>query len=105
MVGGANGEHSERSSANGMNHERVADGVNSQLNGTSDGANCELNGTSDGLNSPLNGASDGGNSHGNIGSKRVRLDAPKRGRAKMSRTELKMAPRSGRVELAPRRHR
>ena len=105
MVGGANGEHSERSSANGMKHERVANGVNSQLNGTSDGANCELNGTSDGLNSPLNGASDGGNSHGNIGSKRVRLDAPKRGRANMSRTELKMAPRSGRVELAPRGHR
>jgi len=105
MVGGANGEHSERSSANCMNHERVANGVNSQLNGISDGANCELNGTSDGLNSPLNGASDGGTSHGNIGSKRVRLDAPKRGRAKMSRTELKMAPRSGRVELAPRGHR
>jgi hypothetical protein len=60
MVGAANGEHFERSSANG---------VNSQLNGTSDGINSQLNGTSHGLNSQLNGASDGGNSHQNIGSK------------------------------------
>lgn len=74
------GDHSERTSANGINCERVANGVNSQLNSASEGGNSELN----------------------IGSKRSREDAPKRGRAKMSRTELKMAPRSGKVELEPR---
>ena len=74
------GDHSERTSANGISYERVANGVNSQLNSASEGGNSELN----------------------IGSKRSREDAPKRGRAKMSRTELKMAPRSGKVELEPR---
>ena len=74
------GDHSERTSANGISCERVANGVNSQLNSASEGGNSELN----------------------IGSKRSREDAPKRGRAKMSHTELKMAPRSGKVELEPR---
>jgi len=74
------GDHSERTSANGISCERVANGVNSQLNSASEGGNSELN----------------------IGSKRSREDAPKRGRAKMSRTELKMAPHSGKVELEPR---
>ncbi|CAN6340144.1 unnamed protein product [Urochloa humidicola] len=96
---GADGEHSERNSANGASH-----GVNSQLNGASDGVNSQLNGVADGVNSQLNGSSDGVNSQQN-GSNRVLMDAPKRGRAKMSRTELKMAPRSGRVELVPKGHR
>ena len=49
-VVGVDGEHSERNSANGVNCGRVANGVNSQLNGTSDGVNSQLNGGSDGLN-------------------------------------------------------
>ncbi|XP_039815223.1 uncharacterized protein LOC120678134 [Panicum virgatum] len=92
------GDHSERTSANGINCERVANGVNSQLNSASEGGQRVANG----VNSQLNSASEGGNSEMNIGSKRSREDAPKRGRAKMSRTELKMAPRSGKVELEPR---
>ena len=92
------GDHSERTSANGINYERVANGVNSQLNSASEGGQRVANG----VNSQLNSASEGGNSELNIGSKRSREDAPKRGRAKMSRTELKMAPRSGKVELEPR---
>jgi len=92
------GDHSERTSANGINCERVANGVNSQLNSASEGGQRVANG----VNSQLNSASEGGNSELNIGSKRSREDAPKRGRAKMSRTELKMAPRSGKVELEPR---
>ena len=115
---GAHTESSGRSSADGVNSILVAEGgVNSTMvgadcehsernnaNGASHGVNTQLNGASDGVNSQLNGASDGGNSHVNIGSKRVLGDAPKKGRAKMSRTELKMAPRSGRVELAPKGH-
>ena len=79
----ADGQHSERSSANGINSAREANGADSLLNSATEGGNSELN----------------------IGSKRVREDVPKRGRAKMSCTELKMAPRSGRVELEPRGHR
>jgi len=79
----ADGQHSERSSANGINSAREANGADSLLNSATEGGNSELN----------------------IGSKRVREDVPKRGRAKMSRTELKMAPHSGRVELEPRGHR
>jgi len=105
---GAHTESSGRSSADGVNSTMVgADCEHSErnsANGASHGVNTQLNGASDGVNSQLNGASDGGNSHVNIGSKRVLGDAPKKGRAKMSRTELKMAPRSGRVELAPKGH-
>ncbi|CAN6311540.1 unnamed protein product [Urochloa humidicola] len=107
---GADGEHSERNSANGASHgvnsqlNGATDGVNSQLNGVADGVNSQVNGSSNGVSSQLNGSSDGVNSQQN-GSKRVLVDAPKRGRAKMSRTELKMAPRSGRVELVPKGHR
>ncbi|RLM74430.1 hypothetical protein C2845_PM15G07700 [Panicum miliaceum] len=84
MMVAADGEHSERSSAYGINSGRRAGNA---------------------VISELNGASDCGNSQLNIGSQRVRENAAKRGRAKMSRTELKMVPRTGRVELAPRGHR
>ena len=115
-VVGVDGEHSERNSANGVNCGRVANGVNSERNSANEvnygrvdngvnskpnsanGINSEPN-SANGVNPEPNSATDGGNSQLNTNSKRVREDAPKRGRAKMSRTELKMAPRSGRVEL------
>lgn len=117
----ADGERSERTrtSANGGSHGvnsqlngHSSDGVNSQLNGATDGVNSQLNSASHAVNSQLNAHSDGVNSQLNSGShgvnsqpngsKRVHANAPARGRAKMARTELKMAPRSGKVELVPR---
>jgi hypothetical protein len=92
--------NSETNIANEVKCGRVANGVNSELN---------TNGTppysANGVNPKPNSATDGGNSQMNTNSKRVCEDAPKKGRAKMSMTELKMAPRSGRVELQPRGHR
>jgi hypothetical protein len=56
------------------------------------------------VNSRLSGGSGGVNSNLNIGSKRGCQALAKRGRAKMSRTELAVPPRSGRVELEPVGH-
>jgi len=78
------GGNFRRSSPAGVNSERSANAGDSQQNGSGDGAQ-------------LNGGSEGGNSQLNV-------NPSKRGRGKLTRTELKMVPRSGRVQLEPVGH-
>ena len=78
------GGNFRRSSPAGVNSERSANAGDSQQNGSGDGAQ-------------LNGGSEGGNSQLNV-------NPSKRGRGKLTRTELKMVPHSGRVQLEPVGH-
>jgi hypothetical protein len=86
---GANGGNPQLNGGDGPsggNSERIiANASDSQQNGSGDGAQ----GT-EGVNSQLN-----------VGSKQGCENPSKRGRGKLNRTELKMVPRSGRVQLEP----
>ncbi|KAL6660880.1 hypothetical protein ACP70R_000264 [Stipagrostis hirtigluma subsp. patula] len=109
------GFNSQRRSSDGVNSQRSADGINSQRLGANS-VNSERSGA-DGDNSPVVGA-DGLNSQTSYGSgdnsndgvenstaidtTQAIEDPPRRGRKKRSRTQLRLPPRTGKVQLKPK---
>lgn len=102
--------NNQRSSADRVNSPRVSAGhVNSDRN-NSDSSNSQNNGANN-VN-PIVGAALGGNAEMSSGENDsneganattvVPVDPPKRGRKKRARTELRLAPSAGKVQLEPK---
>uniref|UniRef100_A0A0A9CSY7 Uncharacterized protein n=1 Tax=Arundo donax TaxID=35708 RepID=A0A0A9CSY7_ARUDO len=97
----------QRAARGGTSQGSIADGVNSERS-IADGAN--LGKSSAGVGNSGRSSAGSANSHmstavansSGFGNKRANEDPPKRGRGKMSRTQLRVPPRGRRVVLVPK---